>query len=1043
MKRYIYSLLVMLLAGMVSANAQTKTISGLVRDKDASIGSASVLEKGVADNGTTTDNEGRFSLTLRGKSNVIIISAIGYVTREIDVSKEATVNIVLESDASTTGLEEVVVLGYGKQSKITLTGAVSSVSGRELRQNPTASVQNSLLGRLPGFFSQQPSGRPGADGAAFFIRGVSSYTNNNQPLIIVDDIEFSYDQFARIDPNEIETLSILKDASTTAVYGIKGANGVVVVTTRRGKIGPPTITFRGEGSMMQPSKIPKFLNAYQSALLYNQAQINDNEINPSPTFKTYFTEEDLELYKNGTDPFGHPDVNWREVLFKDWSKQLRGNLDIQGGTERVKYFISVGYLFQDGMLRNYSKGQDVNGNYYHKRYNYRSNLDISVTKTLDLRLDLYGNIGEINNPSMGSPFGYNDIFYEYSSFLSLAPFAYPVYNPDGSYGYSKWQRDVNSNYNTNNVVGRLTYNGYDRNFENNMNLVAGATQKLDFITKGLSAKANISYASAYTYTRSMTRNSVFPTFIYDSKTETYEPRDPNTFRVRRFFIGYNAGSTIRNLNLQAMINYDRTFSDDHHAYGLVLVNQFTNTRFVNNATYNFVPQNFRGYTARLGYDYKSKYLFQFNAGYNGSDRFTSDKRYGFFPAVSVGWNLSEENFFKNNIHFIDRMKIRSSYGLVGSDNIGGFSYTYIQTYVQQNGAGGFPLSFGYSHNGFTGIAEGTLANEDVTWEKEKKFDLGLELGLWNNRISATIDYFNNNRYDILTTRGTVSAIFGQGLPPVNLGKVNNKGFELELTYNGTAGKNISWFLKGTYSVAKNKIVFMDEPLPLNGYQAYTGKSIGQIRVYEWIGYYADKADIDASPKPSTPARPGDLKYADKNNDGLINEFDMSVTGYPNLPNTVYGLQLGFSFKNFSINALFQGAKNFNVRGVAEAIRAFASNLTDVHLQAWTPDLGQNALYPRLSHNGGVSDPLSYPSTFWFISGNYLRLKSAEISYALPEKLVKKMRLQNVRFFSNGYNLLTWSDVDKRYQFDPEINSGTDRIRYPPQRTINFGVSVTF
>lgn len=1036
----IFFILIIQMCAMLQLQAQNKVITGRVVDSDGPVAQASIIEKSVPANGTTTNADGKFSITLKGKGNFILVSAVGFVQQQVNISAGTTITVnLVRSEAK--GMEDVVVVGYAKQKKVTLTGAVSTVSGAELRENPTASLQNTLAGRLPGFFSVQPTGRPGADGATFFIRGQSSYnTGSNSPLIIVDDIEYSYDQFARIDPNEIESLSILKDASTTAVYGVKGANGVVIITTRRGKIGAPKISARLENSLQQPTSIPKYLNAFETATLYNQAQINDNKINPSTGFTPRFSQADLDAYKNGTDPYGHPANDWYDILFKKFSKQYRANFDISGGTEKVKYFVSLGGLFQDGMVKNFSKAQDVNGNYYNMRYNYRSNLDIKVTNTTDLRVDLYGNIGEINTPNVGSPFGYNDVFYEYSSFLSLAPFNYPVYNPNGSFGYSNWQISgggTSSSYNVNNIVGRLTYYGYNRNFENNMNFITSANQKLDFITRGLSFKATAAYTSNYGYSKSMTRDQ-FPSFIYDPVTDKYTPRDVNVYRVRRFFSGYGAGSTIRTLNVQAMLNYDHTFGK-HRVYGLALVNQNSDLRFSSNGTYNFIPNNFRGFTGRLGYNFKEKYLAEIDVAYNGSDRFSKDNRYGLFPAASVGWNVAKENFVKENLSFINNLKLRASYGLVGNDKIGGsFSYYYLPTWSNSGS-----INFGTSSNTFNGIREGTLGNDQVTWEKEKKLDIGADFALFSNKLTGTVDYFKNQRYDILTTRGTVSAVFGQNLPPVNLGIVDNQGYELELAYNGKIGKEFGYFLKATYSVAKNKIKFADEPSYANAYQSFTGNSIGMQRVYRWIGYYKDSADIAKSPQPSQKPYPGDLKYADLNGDGKIDGYDQEVTGYSNIPNTTYGFQLGFNYKGFSISAFFQGAMNFNVRAVAEAIRPFSSNLTEIHKYAWTPELGDAARFPRLSMIAGASDAISYPSTFYFISGNYLRLKTAQIGYTLPQKWVKHLRLENVKFYANGYNLLLWTKLDKLYDFDPEISTNTDRTIYPPQRIINFGTSITF
>ena len=1054
MKTFIQLLFLCVLTASGAVFGQGRVVEGVVSDAEGNLPGVTVYEKGQTTNGTTTDANGRYRLTLRGKDGVLIFTSIGFKLAEQQTAGRTTLDVKLEASDQT--LNEVVVVGYGQQKKVTLTGAVSSVGGREIRENPTASLQNALVGRLPGFFAQQQSGQPGADGALFFIRGVSSYNGNNRPLIIVDDIEFSYDQFARLDPNEIENLSILKDASTTAIYGVRGANGVVVITTRRGKEGPPQISVRGEFGLSQPTILPDYLNAYETARLYNQAQINDNAANPSASFKPRWSQEDLDHFKNGTDPYGHPDINWKEVLFKNFSQQYRGNLDLSGGTQRVKYFVSAGYLNQNGMLKNYGEGQGVDNNYYQQRYNYRSNLDINVTKSLDLRLDLYGNFAQVNTPNAGSPSSKNDLFYDYSSFLTLAPFAYPLYNPDGSLGFSTWIRNENPAYNVNNVVGRLRYLGYRRNNESNMNMIVSAKQKLDFLTPGLSIQGRVAYTSNYFYSRDITRES-FPSFIYDPVNKTYEPRDPNVFRLVRFGLTYNGRHTARVLNLQAILNYDRNFGR-HHVSGLALLNRNSNT--TNSTTgnvaiddvYRFIPNNFQGYSARLGYEFGQKYLFQFNAAYNGSDRFVGANRFGLFPAVSAGWNISEENFFKNRIKAVDLLKIRGSYGIVGNDALGtGFTYYYQQNYSAGNiAAVGGPAQaadFGYSSNPITGIVEGALANNNVTWEKEKKLDLGLEFGLFNSALSGSVGYFDNNRYDILTTRGTVSTIFGQALPPVNLGKVNNRGYELELGYQNRIGANFSYNIKGNYSFAKNKVVFQDEPTNLYAYQNFTGNSIGQPRLYQWIGYYKDQADIDNSPKPSSRPQPGDLKYADLNGDGLINGFDQSVSGYPNLPNTTFGVNLGARYKNFSFSVLFQGARNFNVAGTAEAIRQFSSNLTAVHQGAWTPEIGDAATFPRLSLLGGISDPLSNNSTFYNISGNFVRLKNAQFSYDLPVGLTKKIGIPQIRVYANGTNLLTFTGLNKLYQLDPEIQSITgpqrDRVSYPPQRLINFGLSATF
>ena len=1048
MKTFIFLLIAMLAFAGTKAFAQQ--ITGTVSDSTGStIVGANVVEKGVPGNGTTTNASGRFTLTLKGTSRTLIVSNIGYDVQEVRVSSSANVPVVLQSTAGT--MSDIVVVGYGRQRKVTNTGAISTVSGAELRSNPSASLQNTLAGRVTGFFSQQTSGQPGADGATFFVRGVSSYNiGSNTPLIVIDDIESTYDQFARIDPNEVESITILKDASTTAVYGVRGANGVVIITTRRGKIGAPTISFRGETALQQPTIFPEFLGSYEAALLYNQGRKNDGQA-------PFWTDADLAAFRDGTDPYGHPNIDWRNVLFKKFSRQYRGNFDITGGTEKVRYFISAGYLFQDGMVKDFGNELGINNNFYNQRYNYRSNLDMKVTRTTDVRFDLSGAVSAINVPQVGSPFGYNDLFYDYSSIWTLAPWAYPLYNPDGSLGYSNWAKSPGtggSSYDANNVVGRLKYLGYNRRFENNMNLLAQVTQKLDFLTRGLSAKANVSYNSLYNNPNVSMSGGEFPSYVYDPANGSYTPRSSNVYRVRRLIRGSSNGSTARIITSQLSLNYDRTFSG-HHIYGLALLLQRSDNRSSSNSVYNFVPSNFRSYVGRVGYDYRQKYLIEFNGAYNGSDRFSEANRFGFFPAVSAGWNISEEPFFKNNIGFINRLKLRGSYGLVGNDNLGSFTYFYQQTY----GTGGSQVFFGNPNaNTGSGIYEGTLGNLNVSWEKEKKMDVGLELGLFKNKLSATIEYFKNNRYDILTDRsgrsdsrfGSVSLVFGQTLPPVNLGKVDNQGIEVEMNYADNIGSDFSYTVRGTYSYSKNKIVFADEPSYKYDYQAYTGHPINTQRVYTWMGFYKDAEDIQKSAKPAgIVVRPGDLKYADLNGDGIIDGFDAKVQGNPNIPNTVAGLNLSFRYKGFNIGIFFQGSFNFNVRAQAEAIQPFAGNFREVHNQAWTPGIGDAAKFPLISFIPGISDARAYPSTFWLLPGDFVRLKTAEIGYALPKSWVSKLRMQDIRIYSNGFNLLTWTKLSKLYQIDPEIgqggtgSSGTDRVSYPPQRIFNFGISATF
>ncbi|WP_207534393.1 SusC/RagA family TonB-linked outer membrane protein [Desertivirga arenae] len=1034
MRRIFYIISVLLLHGF-NLLAQQRVITGIVKDNTGPLPGVSIAEKSNPKNLVISGLDGKFRISVT--SNALVVKSIGFATQEVSVVNQTNLSIVMKDDQKT--LDEVVIVGYAQQKKLTLTGSVSSVGGKEIRQSPSPSLQNTLAGRVTGLTTQQRSGQPGRDGAAFNIRGVNTYTGSSTPLILVDDIEFTYDQFAALSADEVESVSILKDASTTAIYGIRGANGVVLVTTTRGKVGKPQISFQTEYGLNQLTKRPEYLDAYQSAFLYNEAEVNTNNLNPNPTFVRTFSDADLELYKNGTDPYGHPNNNWTDLLMKKFAPQVRSNFNISGGTERAKYFVSVGYLDQSGQLKDYS--EDLNSKYYYKRYNYRSNIDLNVNKTLAVRFDLFGNVDEINTNNASAN---SNLFSDIGRLAETAAFNYPVYNPDGSLGYSAWQRN-SSGRNNNNLIGRLMYNGYSRSFANNINLATSATQQLDFLVKGLSIKGTVAYRNLYSYGRSLTRpvsGTGFVSYIYNQESNTYSfgQRD-NAYRLTTPSLSYDARSTDRALTLQGFLNYNRFFGK-HHVTALALYNFNNKTGNSDNQEYNFIPEIFKGFTGRLNYDYNEKYLLEVSGAYNGSDRFARGRRFGFFPAAALGWNISQEEFFKENIKFIDNLKLRGSYGLVGQDNTGGV-YAYRSSYTTGNGTGLFGMA---PNNGFGTTVEGTLGNDQVTWEKEKKLNLAVDFGLFRRRLTGTVEYFNNHRFDIITSRGTVSAIFGQNLPLVNIGKTNNKGWEAELAFNDKVGRDWNYSVKGTYSLAKNKIVFRDEAQPLYPWQQQTGQSIGSALKYSWTGEFYTEAEIaDASvPKPTIGGRPGDLKYKDLNGDGTIDASDQSYFGYTNLPNTIFGLSLGVGYKRLNVSLLFQGAANFVASAQGAVIHHNASNALPIHLQHWTPELGNNAKYPQVYRTALSQSPRDFYSDFWAIPGDYLRLKTAEISYALGPKTAGRIGAKSVRIYTNGYNLLTWTKLDKLYSnLDPEILESVADLPYPPTRIFNMGLNVTF
>jgi len=1020
--------------------AQDRTVTGTVRDLGGTLPGATVYEKGMPTNGTITNIAGKFKLTLKGHSNILVVKFIGYIAAEVHVpSDNKPLDVTLQTNSN--GLDEVSVVAYGKKKRITNTGAVSSISAADIRTVPTANVQNALSGKLPGFFSQQSSGQPGKDASDFFIRGISSLNPaGNQPLIIVDDVEYSYDQLQQINVNEIESISILKDASSTAIYGIKGANGVLVVTTRRGKSGAPQVNLRVENGLQQPTRTPKFLDSYQSATLINEAEQNDG-------IQKSFTQQDLNLFQNGSDPYGHPNVDWYDKIFKKYSYQANSNLDISGGTNALKYFISGGALNQNGLVRDFADPQSlVNTNYYFTRYDFRSNLDLKANKNLDLRLDVTTRFSDLNQPNSENAVG------EVYNFTKETPFTAPYLNPNGtySYAYSPFNPDHLPTLNA-----RLATGGYQHSRRTDYNVLFGGTEKLDDITDGLSLTGRVAFSSSEQFTKQIFNGGI-PAYHYDPTTNQYTLRPGATYVYQTYALTGSTDLNTNNYNVQIFANYDRTFNNVHHISALALFNQQSQTNYAApflDGSLVGVPQKFRGISGKVDYDYNQKYLVGINIAYNGTDRFAANHRYGTFPAVSVGYNLAKEKFFEDALPTFSLFKLRASYGLVGSDAAPGNRYVYNQVYV--NGGG---YNFGQTAQGYPSIYEGALGNSNVVWERAKKFDVGLDMNLLNDKLSATIDYFHDIRFDQLIVPGSVPEILGVDLPAVNIGRTLNQGIDGQISYHGVAGK-VQYSTSFVFSYAKNKILFQDEANPAYPWLARTGQPINQPYGYHYLGFYtaaqiatvkayqaahggSNAGDAIAIPDNGVPLQPGDLRYQDLNGDGIINVFDQRAIGHPNLPNTTLGLNLQAVYKGFSISVLFQGAFNYSFAIVGTGIEPFQSQFQPIHLDRWTPENSVNAQYPRLTMNPtSVDSPTAYMSDFWLVNAFYIRLKTVDLGYQLPANALP-FHLHNVRVYLSAYNLFTFDNYHK-YQQDPEIATNTAGDAYINQRVMNLGVQVGF
>jgi len=1024
MKKIFNLILFVLLTNLVYG--QTKLVRGVVVDENGmALISTTVTEQNNPKNIVITDANGAFNIKVGEKSTMLIVSSIGYVKKTVSISNQL-IKVVLVEDNS--NLNEVVVVGFTPQKKITNAGAISTISGKELRQSPSASFQNALVGRVPGLFQQQTSGQPGADAANIYIRGISTYTGaSNRPLVIVDDVEFPYEQLSQLSSNEIESVSLLKDASSTAIYGIKGANGVIAITTRRGTVSAPRITLRTDFGLQMPTIRRKPLGAFDALTLLKEQEINLGR-DPNLAYPGLVTDEALEHFRLGDDPFRYPSVKWYDEVMRKSAIQQSNNVDISGGNQNLKYFVALGNVFQNGILKEVEKEENFNSNYYLKRYNIRSNIDLNVTKTLTLKLDLSARFNEINQPNLPDVLAGGAIsFWRRLSSGLLTPWNYPVKNEDGSYGGRKSA--------TLNPVGILQYAGYSRDYSNNLNANLKANQNLDFVTKGLSARVILAFTNNVEFNRSLTRGR-FPTFAYLPGSAVLDPVFPELSRIEPLSLTTGYGVPFRKVNTQGIIDYNRQLGN-HNLFGLLVYNQLTDI------SGSAIPANFRGYSLRAGYNYKTKYIIELNGAYNGTDRFQASKRNGLFPAVSAGWNISEESFFKKTIPFINYMKLRASLGTVGSDDFpSAYRYIYEEIYNAPANAGN-SYWFGENNTLQYGITPGALANSDVRWEQERKLDVGTDIKMLNSKLGITFEYFDHKRYDILTVRETVPNFSGITLPPVNLGIVRNKGLELELSYNDKLSDQFSYFFRGNISMYKNKIIQRDEPYNQgNPLLMRTGRPIGQIYGYINEGYYRDDEDIANSPvSVGRVVKPGDLKYADVNNDGKIDQGDVGPIGNPNIPQVNYGFSLGANYKGFDISVLFQGA----AKGSLSASTMFQignSNgiPSEIHLKRWTPETKDSAEFPRL---GGPNFDMS---TFWLRPTDYLRLKNVELGYNFNEKLISRIGVKNVRIYSNAANLITWFKL-KIYDVDPESINSTGTVEayssYPQQKIVNFGLQVTF
>ncbi|GGC37367.1 SusC/RagA family TonB-linked outer membrane protein [Parapedobacter defluvii] len=985
-----------------------QVVTGTVTDKTGPLPGVTITIKDDPRTSVATDGNGHF--TIRAPENgTLVFKTIGYKTMEIPINGASSLNVTMEEEVA--NLDEVVVVGYGVQKKVDVTGAISSVKGADLKQSPAANLSNSIVGRTPGVIISNRSGEPGRDASEILIRGKGTL-NDNSPLIVIDGIANRGD-FDRINPEDIESVTILKDASA-AIYGAQAANGVILVTTKRGMTGKPTITYTGNYGLTQPTRIPKLIDSYQFVLY-------KNEISDRLGVPRQFSDADVEGYKNGNDALNFPNTNWYEAVVKDLSSQTRHALSLTGGGEKVNYFLSGGYLYQDGIFHN--SGTNFN------QYNLRSNTDAQVTDNLKISVDLAGRIEDRKYSNFDSEeiFGRTLI-----TFPTLA-----AYYPNGLPGAG-----VEGGLNPALMATGVT--GYEREKDYFLQSNLSVEWKLPFITEGLSLTGIAAYD--FRFNNNKTLNNNWDAYNYDKVSGEYINLVNNEGPIDLTEAFRNYKLTTYNVRL----GYDRTFGD--HAIGAFVayeqsesydegisafrtgyqtdqIDQITvgGSAGLNNdgTAFQLARRNFFG---RVTYGYKDKYLAEFILRRDGSFNFAKGKQWGTFPGVSLGWRVSEEPFFERSVAFINELKIKASWGRLGNDKID--AYQHLLQFNPDNG-----YYFGTGNDRVPGLSMGVVPNVDVTWEVADNKNVGIESSLWNGLLNVNADYFYSKRSNILLPRNasipTSTGLNSTNLSSENIGKVNNRGYELEISHHRNVNDNFSYHVGVNLTHAKNKVVYMDEAANIPDWQRIEGHPMDSWLLYKSAGIYHTQAEVDESAH-LPGAMPGDIRYLDINGDGRITSNDRIRIYDSPTPMNIYGVVLGANFKGFGVNMLWQGQGSAQQVILPQQINDNATIPVWMFEDRWTADHTNGTMpasFDRTdSKNNLVSD-------FWIRNAAFIRLKTVEVSYTIPKSVVSQLNMQDLGVFVSGFNLFTISEIK---DYDPELNAVSGSY-YPQTRIFNLGV----
>ncbi|MDR3118684.1 MAG: TonB-dependent receptor, partial [Mediterranea sp.] len=989
---------------------QRRTIKGVVTASDdkAPVVGANVWLQNTS-TGAITDLDGNYSINVEGSGGVLIFSFMGYKKTEVTIGSQTVINVVLEPDAQQIG--EVVVVGYGSQKKESVVGAISTLDATKLKV-PGASISSVLAGQLAGIVAVQRSGEPGKNSAAdFYIRGVSSFKGTTTPLVLIDGIERDIDL---VDTDDIASFSILKDASASAVYGVRGANGVILITTKKGLEGKPAIKVRAEMGFTAPTKMVSMVNSAQWAELYNEA-----------TGRQIYSQTEIDKYRSGADPDLYPNVQWTQDLFKDMATNQRINLNLTGGGEIATYYISGSYYNEGSIYKSAGNlyGYDPSINY--NKYNFRANVDLTVTKSTKLNV----NLSNIYEKAMG-PGSSSDADNIWGYAFHTSPNAFPLYYSDGTISGPS----TNSGYNPYNL---MVHSGYHEQFWNSAQALIGITQDFGKVWKpldGLTANLKFSWDAWNTSTQFRTKSvswyhergrDATGKLLFDDNNGD-DVWDPVVTGSNELNYSRETNGTMTTY-LEGSLTYNRLFNDIHRIGGLFLYNHKILNRTQDDDKYNSLPYKSQGIAGRVTYGFKDTYLAEFNMGYTGSEKFAPGHRFGFFPAGAIGWVLSNESWFEPALKTVNLLKLKGSYGLVGNDDIGGARRWMYEPSIANN-EGQYFFNYGKTGNqGGTGIRVGEVENLYVSWEKAYKLNIGLELGLFD-KLKIQADYFREEREGIFLQRSGLPALAGiQTIPYVNIGATINQGFDGSAEYEQKIG-DVFLTARANLTYNRNKLLNNDEPDWEYKYQNLIGKSFGEDGAMHpfgliALGIFESQEEIDNSPFQNYGAyRVGDLKYQDVNGDGTVDAQDRVAIGYTNLPEIVYGFGATAQWKGFDLNLFFQGVghSSFFLSGSSVRSPFSSGNMersglnADLYDHVWkttnTAEQNKLATYPRLSGSSGDAGASNnnQQSTWWMRNSSFLRLKNFELGYTLPKKVMEKTFVKSLRLYVSGNNLITFS-----------------------------------